>query len=220
MIMFSWIFTSHNADGARSPFALVGDKPGFWVIMVWLMVIRFKVVCKGALFHQMHSSKLKFSTKISLQLFTNNYYYEYNLSLGTIITSNTSTSSATVTGTVVDCSNNPVSNGNIIVHEGMAIYQVSFECRCHSVCRMLCSGTGTVMLIPEDIANTVQGDRYPQTHNRRQCRWYLRACGVSIAGILTLGCWWRCNNNTCSTIDRCRSVWQPDQPIHFYFGSA
>lgn len=182
--------TLHNADGSPIPFALVRvtdlgstgynsmaygytDSSGF---------VRGAVPSNAQLKVEVFSNYWCTSSNYSQTVTTTNT----NLSLGTIII-NTSTSSATVTGTVVDCSNNPVSNGNIIVHEGWQYTRYPLNADgTFSFSRMLCSGTGTVMLIPEDIANAVQGDPVSQTLTTgANAVGTLQACGVSITEFLT-----------------------------------
>lgn len=181
--------TVHNSDGQPISFALVKvtdlgstynsaaygytDSSGF---------VRGAVPANTQLKVEVYSNYWCTSSNYSQTVTTTTA----NLSLGTIII-NTSASSATVTGTVVDCSNNPVSNGNIIVHEGWQYTRYPLNADgTFSISRMLCSGTGTVSLIPEDAANAVQGSPVTQTLTTgANAVGTLQACGVSIAEFMT-----------------------------------
>ncbi len=75
-----------------------------------------------------------------------------NVSLGTITVNPPATNMATVTGTVTDCSNNPVSNGYIIVNTQNGNYRFQLSpTGSYSFSHLLCSGPETVAITAEDI---------------------------------------------------------------------
>ncbi len=104
-----------------------------------------------------------------------------NVSLG-VITINTATAVATITGTATTCANTPVINGFIIMKKGHQYYRFPLSnTGTFHFTTLLCSTTGTsVELIAEDNAASQQGN--PSTHNiiaGNNAVGNLQACGVT-----------------------------------------
>lgn len=122
-----------------------------------------------------------------------------NQSLGTI-TISTVSFTATVTGTVVDCNNNPVTNGNVIVQEGSQYsrYPVNTD-GSFIFTRLLCSNSTNLLLMAEDLDNPAQGLPVSQTISAgANTAGTLQACGVSVAEFLT----WSLDGAQTSVISR------------------
>ncbi|MEP7164951.1 MAG: hypothetical protein ABI741_09655 [Ferruginibacter sp.] len=105
-----------------------------------------------------------------------------NISLGTILVPNTS-SIATISGTVTDCSNNPVTNGRIIVQQNGGyyynIYPVS-NTGAFSFTILLCNGNGAVTIVAEDMAAGQQSNSVPVTLVAgANVLGNLQACGIT-----------------------------------------
>jgi hypothetical protein len=103
-----------------------------------------------------------------------------NVSLGTItITNNTYT--ANVTGTVTDCSNNPVTNGSVMVNVNQRYYRFpvsntgSFDFN-----MLMCSSSATATIVAEDYASSQQSSSLNTTLNAgTNTLGNLQACGTS-----------------------------------------
>jgi len=103
-----------------------------------------------------------------------------NISLGTItITNNTYT--ANVTGTVTDCSNNPVTNGSVMVNVNQRYYRFpvsntgSFDFN-----MLMCSSSATATIVAEDYASSQQSSSLNTTLNAgTNTVGNLQACGTS-----------------------------------------
>lgn len=76
-----------------------------------------------------------------------------NISLGVIIVNPPATNMANVTGTVTNCSNNPVSNGYIVVNTSNGNYRYQLSATgTYSFSQLLCNGPETVTITAEDVA--------------------------------------------------------------------
>ncbi len=76
-----------------------------------------------------------------------------NISLGIIVVNPPAANMATVTGTVIDCSNNPVTNGYIIVTTPNGNYRYPLSAAgSYSFSYLLCSGPETVAITAENVA--------------------------------------------------------------------
>lgn len=103
-----------------------------------------------------------------------------NLSLGNI-TIPTPSNLAVITGTATDCSNAPLTNGRIIVHEGYyySVYTLS-NTGSFSFSRLLCNGTANVEIIAEDLTAMQQSAPVPVTLSvGPNAIGNLQACGIN-----------------------------------------
>jgi len=110
-----------------------------------------------------------------------------NLSLGVITVGPTTLGIATVTGTVTDCTNNPVTNGYLIVEESgfFSRYDLS-NTGAFSFSRILCNSSAAVSIFAEDLASSQQSTPITQTLvPGANAIGNLQACGVSIAEFIT-----------------------------------
>lgn len=192
--------TLHNSDGSPIPFAQVrltdlsgvnGNNFGYTDLSGY---VGGPVPANIQLKVEVYINSLCASSNYSQTVTITNV----SLSLGTIVI-NTSTSLATVTGTVVDCSNNPVSSGNVFVFEDWRQY-TRYPLNTNgtfSFNRMLCSGTSTITLLPEDVTNAVQGLPVIQTLTTGvNTVGTLQACSVSTTQFLT----WSVDGGTATTV--------------------
>ncbi len=111
-----------------------------------------------------------------------------NVALG-VISINTATAVASITGTATTCANTPVINGFIIMKKGNQYYRYPLSnTGTFQFTTLLCSNTGTsVALIAEDIAANQQGN--PATHNiiaGNNAVGNLQACGVTTQQFVNL----------------------------------
>ena len=130
---------------------------------------------------------------LKLEVFTNYscnssvYTQEFSttssdLSLGNLLVPNTTLSQATVTGTVNDCNNTPVTNGYLILLSGNVPYRYELSnAGSYSFTKLLCSGAETVTLIGEDVNSGQQSTPLSYLLNNGANNVPLiQACGVSI----------------------------------------
>lgn len=106
-----------------------------------------------------------------------------NLSLGVITIPSTTLGTATVTGTVTDCTNNPVTNGYLLVQENgfFSRYDLS-NTGAFNFSRLLCNNSATVTIFAEDLGASQQSTPITQTLvPGANAIGNLQACGVSIA---------------------------------------
>ncbi len=109
-----------------------------------------------------------------------------DISLG-VITINTSMGAATVTGTVTDCSNLPVTNGYIIMSADnmYARYAVS-STGTFSFSTLLCNSTANATFIAEDVTSLQQSAVITQTlAPGANAIGNIQACGISIQEFIT-----------------------------------
>ena len=111
-----------------------------------------------------------------------------NISLGTILVPNTS-SVATISGTVTDCNNNPVTNGRIIVQQNGGnyynIYPVS-NTGTFSFTTLLCNGNGAVTIVAEDMTGAQQSNSVSITLVAgANVLGNLQACGITTQEFIT-----------------------------------
>ncbi len=111
-----------------------------------------------------------------------------NIALG-VITINTTSAVASITGTATTCANTPVINGFIIMKKGNHYYRYPLSnTGTFQFTTLLCSNTGTsVELIAEDIAASQQGN--PTSHNinaGNNAVGNLQACGVTTQQFVNL----------------------------------
>ncbi len=117
------------------------------------------------------------TTPIYTQPFTTT---NVNISLG-VITIATTNNVATLSGTVTNCANSPVTNGNIIVAEGPIFtkYPLS-NTGAYSFSKIFCTFPQTVTLIGEDIANSQQSPNTSYVVNSgTNTVGNIQACGVT-----------------------------------------
>lgn len=104
-----------------------------------------------------------------------------NISLGTIVISTTARI-ATLTGSVKNCSNAPVTNGYIIVTDGISLnrYRLSNN-GTYSVNKLVCSFPSTISLIGEDVSTSQQStpQSYIITNPGIQNIPNINACGLN-----------------------------------------
>jgi len=119
------------------------------------------------------------------------------VSLG-VITINTSTNMANVTGTVTDCSNNPVTNGYLIMLENGQYSRYSLSSTgSFNFSKLLCMTTITASLIAEDLSSTQQSAPVIQTISAgSNAIGNIQACGTSIAEFIT----WAVDGITTTTL--------------------
>lgn len=105
-----------------------------------------------------------------------------NISLGAV-TISTASSLSTITGTVTNCSNAPVTNGFIIIQNGYIFSRHALSnTGTYSVTRLLCgTGTNNITLIGEDATAAQQSNAavYPIVAGANTIP-NIQACGVSI----------------------------------------
>jgi hypothetical protein len=104
-----------------------------------------------------------------------------DLSLGNLSVPNTALNQATVTGTINDCNNSPVTNGYLILLSGNVPYRYELSnTGSYSFTKILCSGAETVTLIGEDISSGQQSTPLSYTLNNGANNVPLiQACGVT-----------------------------------------
>lgn len=109
-----------------------------------------------------------------------------NLSLG-VITVNSSIATATVSGTVTDCSNNPVTSGYIVMINGYQYYRYSLSnTGTFSFSTILCNNTATVTFVAEDNVGLQQSTPVTMTLTAgANAIGNLQACGVSTQQFVT-----------------------------------
>lgn len=104
-----------------------------------------------------------------------------DMSLGDLIVPNTTLSQATVTGTVNDCNNLPVTNGYLIMLSGNVPYRYELNSAgSYTFTKILCSGAETVTLIGEDVNSGQQSTPLSYVLNNGNNNVPLiQACGVT-----------------------------------------
>jgi len=104
-----------------------------------------------------------------------------NISLGNITIPSSSIVMANVTGTVVDCSNGPVTNGYLIMLKNGSYYRYSLNASgAYSFSTSLCNGPENVSLIGEDITSGQQSTPLSFTINSgNNSVNQIQACGNS-----------------------------------------
>ncbi len=109
-----------------------------------------------------------------------------NLSLG-VITVNSVSVTAAVSGTVTDCSNNPVSNGYIVMINGYQYFRYSLSnTGTFSFNTILCNNTATVTFVAEDNIGLQQSSPLSMTLSAgANAIGNLQACGVSTQQFVT-----------------------------------
>ena len=111
-----------------------------------------------------------------------------NISLGDILVP-TPSNLATISGIVTDCSNNPVTNGRIIVQENGGYYYYSYPLTntgSFSFTRVLCNGTATINIIAEDLSASQQSSPLTATLTAgTNALGNLQACGISTQEFIT-----------------------------------
>ncbi len=108
------------------------------------------------------------------------------VSLGTITVTNT-LNTASVSGTVTDCSNNPVTNGYVMLLENNYYSRYSISNTGSFIFnRLMCSSTANVSLLAEDLNNAQQSTLQPQTLvPGANAIGNIQACGTSISEYIT-----------------------------------
>ncbi|MFN8249699.1 MAG: carboxypeptidase regulatory-like domain-containing protein [Ferruginibacter sp.] len=179
--------TLHNADGTAIPYAVVkvtdfgstnGSSNGYTDSSGYVRgAVPANAQLKIEVFGNYNCNTALYSQNISTA--------NANISLGTIVINSSTT--ATVTGNLVDCNNNAVTNGNVIVQEGSQYTRYPVNANgTFSFTKMLCSGTSNVLLMAEDLNNTAQGIPVARTISAgANNAGTLQACGVSVAEFLT-----------------------------------
>ncbi len=116
----------------------------------------------------------------STQIYSQNFATtNTNLSLG-VITVNSGLTTATVSGTVTDCSNNPVSSGYIVMINGYQYYRYALSNNgTFSFNAILCNNTATATFIAEDNVGLQQSNPITMTLTAgANAIGNLQACGV------------------------------------------
>ena len=105
-----------------------------------------------------------------------------NVSLGNIVV-NTTSYAANVTGTVTDCSNNPVTNGFVIVNVNQRYYRYAISNNgTFDFSMLMCSNASNATIIAEDLAGGQQSNPLSYTINTgNNAVPNLQACGTSIS---------------------------------------
>ena len=108
------------------------------------------------------------------------------VSLG-VITLSISTATATVSGTVTDCNNAPVTNGYIIMIEGYRHYRYALsDTGTFSFNALLCNSTAAVTLVAEDNVGLQQSGPFSVTLTAgANAIGNLQACGISTQQFVT-----------------------------------
>jgi hypothetical protein len=104
-----------------------------------------------------------------------------NISLGNITIPSSSLVMANVTGTIVDCSNGPVTNGYLIMLKNGSYYRYSLNASgAYSFSTTLCNGPENVSLIGEDMASGQQSTPLAFTINNGSNNvTAIQACGIT-----------------------------------------
>ena len=110
-----------------------------------------------------------------------------NVSLGVITVTAAGTSIATISGTVTDCSNNPVTDGYIVMMEGWQYYRYALSnTGAFSFNAVLCNNTVAVTFIAEDNIGLQQSSPLVMTLTPgANAIGNLQACGVSTQEFVT-----------------------------------